>query len=44
MRKLLNLLALATLALASLSACSNMPASGQSGQVEHPDPFHSYID
>lgn len=34
----------AILALALLAACSNMPVSSQSGQVRHPDPFHSYID
>lgn len=29
-----------------LSACSNLPMSqsSQSGQVQHPDVFHSYID
>jgi uncharacterized lipoprotein YajG len=34
----------AILALALLAACSNMPVSSQSGQVRHPDPFHSYIN
>ncbi len=29
-----------------LAACSNLPMSqsSQSGQVQHPDVFHSYID
>ncbi|MEO0318832.1 MAG: hypothetical protein RL404_2509 [Pseudomonadota bacterium] len=29
-----------------LSACSNLPMSpsAQSGQVQHPDAFHSYVD
>ncbi len=31
-------------ALALLGACSSMPAGTQYGQVQHPDPFHSYID
>ncbi len=39
MKKLLCVLA-ATL----LAACSNLPTSSQSAQVQHPDPFHSYID
>lgn len=32
------------MALALLAACSNLPTSSQVGQVQHPDPFHSYID
>lgn len=39
MKKLLCLLVVALLA-----ACSSMPGSQQVGQVQHPDPFHSYID
>ncbi len=37
---------LATLAIALLAACSNLPMSqtSQSGQVQHPDVFHSYVD
>ena len=35
---------LCILAVALLGACSNMPTSSQPGQVQHPDPFHSYID
>ena len=34
------------LAILSVAACSSMPMgqSSQTGQVEHPDVFHSYID
>ncbi len=34
------------LAIMSLAACSHMPMgqSSQTGQVEHPDVFHSYIN
>ena len=35
---------LCVLAAALMAACSNMPTSTQYGQVQHPDPFHSYID
>ena len=35
---------LCVLAAALMAACSNMPTSSQYGQVQHPDPFHSYID
>lgn len=44
MRALARLLAI--LVIASLGACSNLPMSqtSQSGQVEHPDVFHSYVD
>ncbi len=47
-RKTMKALArlLAALAIAMLAACSNLPMSqsAQSGQVQHPDVFHSYID
>lgn len=39
MKKLLCILAAALLA-----ACGNMPTSAQLGPVQHPDPFHSYIN
>lgn len=39
MKKLLCLLAAALVA-----ACGSMPSSMQHGQVQHPDPFHSYIN
>ncbi len=39
MKKLLCLLGALLLA-----ACSNMPTTAQYGPVQHPDPFHSYID
>ena len=44
MRALASLLAI--LVIASLAACSNLPmsSSSQSGQVQHPDVFNSYID
>ena len=44
MRALASLLAIA--AIAVLGACSNLPmsSSAQSGQVQHPDVFHSYVD
>ena len=37
---------LAALVIALLAACSNLPMgqSAQSGQVQHPDVFHSYVD
>ena len=44
MRALASLLALWV--ITSLAACSNLPMgqTSQSGQVQHPDIFHSYID
>ncbi len=44
MRALASLLAMMVIAL--LAACSNLPMSqtSQSGQVQHPDVFHSYVD
>ncbi len=44
MRALASLLAM--LALALLAACGNLPMSqtSQSGQVQHPDVFNSYIN
>jgi hypothetical protein len=41
----MKLLATALLALL-LTACSSFPNSStaQSGQVQHPDVFHSYVD
>ncbi len=44
MRALASLVAM--LALALLTACSNLPMSqtSQSGQVQHPDVFNSYIN
>lgn len=35
---------LCILAVAMLAACGSLPTSSQYGQVQHPDPFHSYID
>ena len=37
---------LIVLAILALSACSNLPMdrSSSSGQVQHPDAFHSYVD
>ena len=34
------------LAILALTACSNFPAdrSSSTGQVQHPDAFHSYVD
>ena len=44
MRTLASLLAIAVIAL--LGACSHLPMSqtSQSGQVQHPDVFNSYVD
>lgn len=44
MRALASLLAMVTFAL--LAGCSNLPMSqsSQSGQVQHPDVFNSYIN
>ncbi len=44
MKALASLLAMVVMIL--LSACSNLPMSqsSQSGQVQHPDVFHSYVD
>ncbi len=44
MRAIAKLLALLSVAL--LAACSNLPMSqsSQSGQVQHPDVFNSYIN
>lgn len=37
---------LIVLAILALAACSNLPMdrSSSTGQVQHPDAFHSYID